>query len=143
MKNMVLRFPQAPTMNGGLVTLGLHKNPGILFDIPVPQPLLWVVTIILIVILGRIAGRERIRNPRAALGALITIVGAMGNFIDRLTNGFTTDYLLLWGGSAVNLSDLVILGGLFVLITAQHRTSRTVSSTENHDETLTKQKKPV
>lgn len=141
LKYVMLHFlPSTPWTPGKFVTLGLHKNPGILFDLPVPQPLLWIVTVMLLVVLGRIAVREQTRNPRSALGALITITGALGNFIDRLANGFTTDYLLFFTGSAINLSDLVILVGIFILITAQHRPSKAVSSTEA---TLTKSEKRV
>jgi len=112
--------------NGAFMAFGLHKNPGILFDLPVPQPLVWIATLILVGILGRMAWFERTRNPLFTFGAVVTIVGAAGNFFDRLLNGFTTDYLLFFTGAAINLSDLIIIGGLLTLI---------------HSHTLTKGKK--
>ncbi len=115
-----------PRPNGAFATFGLHKNPGILFDVPVPQPLVWTATLIVIGIFVRMAWRERIQNPLFTFGAVITIIGAVGNFFDRLLNDFTTDYLLFFTGAAINLSDLIIIGGLLVII---------------HSRTLTKRKK--
>ena len=115
-----------PRSNGAFAAFGLHKNPGILFDLPVPQPLVWTATLMLVGVLGRMAWLERTRNPLFTFGAVVTIIGAAGNFFDRLLHNFTTDYLLFFTGAAINLSDLIIIGGLLVLI---------------HSHTLTKRKK--
>lgn len=104
---------------GGLVSLGLHKNPGIAFNLPVPQPLLWILTLILIGILLHIAWKTHRHNALVATGALVTVIGALGNFIDRVLNNFTTDYLLFFTGTAINLSDVVILTGVLILLFTQ------------------------
>ena len=112
----------ASFIEGRFVTFGLHKNPGIIFDIPVPPLFLWSLTIVLISFLLVLAWREQKTNPRVSTGALITVIGALGNFIDRVLHGFTTDYLLFFTRSAVNLSDLVIIAGILTLLLTKKAT---------------------
>ena len=60
---------------------------------------------------------------RAAL--LTLILGASGNFFDRVMNGYTTDYLLLFGRSIINLSDILIVLGVLLLLAQEQRQART------------------
>ena len=105
----------------GLFGLGLYKNPGVLFSLELPYAVLIPFPIVLLTILTFLGLRAWSSSPRLAAGALITCAGAIGNFLDRLFNGFTTDYLLFHPtGAAFNLSDLVIFVGIVLLCTAPH-----------------------
>ena len=48
--------------------------------------------------------------------AVTVILGAVGNLADRIINGFTTDYILLFGHSAINLADLLIIFGILGIL---------------------------
>lgn len=107
-------------MDGGRLSypidFALHKNPGIAFDIPVPLSLVIAFTILVSILLFEYARRVWITNPIRANAALVVIIGASGNMIDRILNNFTTDYIILFAKSAINLSDILILLGAILLI---------------------------
>lgn len=101
----------------------LHKNPGITFDIAVPLSLLIPFTAVIISFLIAFSWKNRRHNTSASLAALIVTFGATGNLIDRAINGFTTDYIILFGRSAINLADvLIITGAVFLLYYTRHNT---------------------
>lgn len=94
----------------------LHKNPGIAFDIPLPLPLIVTLTIIITLALTIFIKRNWRANSSASLAAIMIIMGAIGNMFDRLINGFTTDYIILFGQSVINLSDILIISGTILLL---------------------------
>lgn len=96
--------------------LALHKNPGIIFDIAVPLGVIIPVTIALCIALLVVARRNvGIANGQSV--ALWWIVcGAAGNVIDRVANNFTTDYIILFHRSAINLSDILIVAGALLYL---------------------------
>ena len=102
----------------GVITLALHKNEGVAFNIPIPQMIILLISVVLIFILIRIFVKELNRTPLVAYGAATITIGALGNLIDRLVNNFTTDYILLFTRSAINLSDIVIIIGVLMIIFA-------------------------
>ena len=101
-----------------LFAFALHKNPGIAFDIPLPLAVILPLTLIIGVIFGTYFGASAIRSHQylEALACASICIGALGNFIDRAVNGFTTDYLILFRTSAINLSDLMILAGMIAFL---------------------------
>jgi lipoprotein signal peptidase len=94
-----------------VLDFALHQNPGITFDIPIP---LWIIVpitlIILAVLLERIVRLQR-SAPPIALAFSSILIGALNNLLDRIINGFTTDYFILFRTSAINLSDILIVLG--------------------------------
>lgn len=81
---------------------------------PVPLSLVIALTmVILLVLLWQLPKYWRAHDPRL-LAAWCVTLGALGNLVDRLVNGFTTDYLLLFQRSAFNISDILI--GLGILL---------------------------
>ncbi len=75
-----------------------------------------MITIVAVLFLARIALRARTVEPLASVGALFMIFGALGNLTDRLVHGFTIDYLVIFSRSVINFSDILILLGLFLLL---------------------------
>ena len=100
-----------------ILALVLHKNPGITFDLPIP---FWIIVPITVLIIFGLAYQARSltnTQPRVALGIIAVIIGAVDNFIDRMVNGFTTDYVMFFKTSVINLADvLIFLGAIMILV---------------------------
>jgi lipoprotein signal peptidase len=101
-----------------LFAFALHKNPGIAFDIPVPFFVILPLTLFIIVLFGAYFGREAFAREQyaEALGCTMVCFGALGNFLDRVANGFTTDYFIIGRTSAINISDVLILIGMVLFL---------------------------
>ena len=95
-----------------ILDLAIHKNPGIAFDIPLPLSLVIPLSLIIIGVFAWIVRQHWSDNRPQALSAIAVVFGALGNAVDRLINNFTTDYLILFQTSAINLSDVLILLGI-------------------------------
>ncbi len=95
-----------------VLTFALHRNPGIAFDIPIPLTIVLPITAVICVAFVYIAYKHRLDNTSQSLAAVAAVIGALGNGLDRLINGFTTDYIILFQTSAINLSDVLILLGI-------------------------------
>ncbi len=121
----LVRLPDAGSLSRpGLISLAVHQNWGVAFDIPFRMPLIIIVSVFIGIGLIRIVVKNWRRHPDIAMSALVIIIGACGNLYDRLRYGFTVDYLLLFGRSAINLSDVVIVAGVIALLLSSRR-SRT------------------
>ncbi len=110
----VLRWP---------IDFALHKNPGIAFDIPLPLSIIVAFTILVCIVLARYAWSAWPKSARISAFSVMIIAGALGNMIDRITNGFTTDYIILFERSAINLADVLILFGTAAILWYSRNTS--------------------
>ncbi len=124
LKKMALeRLPDEGSLSHtGLLTLAVHKNWGIAFDIPFKMEIVISVSIVIGILLLLLAYRTHKTDPAAAIGSLLIVVGACGNLYDRIVYGFTVDYLIFFSRSAINLSDVVIVLGVLILLGASRRT---------------------
>lgn len=113
----IKRLPEEGGRFDSIIGFALHKNPGIAFDIPIPSPIVIGITLAIILIMAIFAERQ-IRKKHFMIGAvtIMVIMGSLGNMADRVINGFTTDYIILFNRSAINLSDLLIIFGIIVLL---------------------------
>ena len=105
---------------GGMIRSTLHHNYGISFNIPLPLPVVVLITgIALGWAIALLIERGRLGMIGLSLVIGIFIGGTLGNVFDRLTLGFVRDWLLLFGRSAINLADVVIGSSLltFVVLT--------------------------
>ena len=94
----------------------LHKNEGIAFNIPLPLPIIIAFSVLVLVTVPPFVAKHWSDRKEQALGALVLLIGALGNLIDRIIHGFTTDYILLFGRSVINLSDILIITGVVMLL---------------------------
>ncbi len=101
----------------------LHKNPGIAFDIELGFPLIFLASFLILGWLLHDANKTWHLERFRASANLIIVIGALGNLVDRAVNGFTTDYLLLFGSAVINLSDILILFGVFLLLQYNRNTT--------------------
>ncbi len=100
------------------LVFAIHKNWGIAFDIPFKMPLIIVISVVIGLALLWVAKLNARSRPVVTVSALTIVLGAMGNLYDRLAYGFTVDYIILFGRSAINVSDLVIVSGVVALLYA-------------------------
>lgn len=112
----IKRLPEEGSHLSSPIDFALHKNPGIAFNIPIPLPIVIVASTIIIVLLARFAYNSWQNRPDRAIAAWLIIAGALGNMIDRIVHGFTTDYIILFTRSAINLSDVLIFLGTALLL---------------------------
>ena len=107
------------------LSFGLHENYGIAFNLPVPLNLVFLITIVIIFILFRLAWTKKSEDSSLSAFALVIAIGALGNFFDRIINGFTTDYLIFFTGTAINISDiLIVIGTILLLSYTKHKEHR-------------------
>ena len=106
---------------GGVFGIMLHKNYGVIANTPIPLSI--VIPVSALILIG--CGYWLIQDSRAGkgpwptvlqLGLVTLILGASGNLVDRVVNGFTTDFLILFGRSVVNIADGLILIGVALII---------------------------
>lgn len=118
MKYFAVRFlpPDSTPSLSPVLALALHKNPGITFNLAIPLFIIIPITIaILIGIIHLII--KHAQQPLVRLGLVSIFAGALNNLIDRIVNGFTTDYLMFFRTSIINLSDaLIVLGAIIILV---------------------------
>ena len=96
--------------------LALHKNPGIIFDISVPLAIIIPTTVVLCVAMMMLAYRNVRTAYEKSLALWWIVCGATGNVVDRIMNNFTTDYLIFFRRSAINLSDILIVTGALLYL---------------------------
>ena len=124
-------LPDERTANlQSVLSFALHRNPGIAFDIPVPLAIVLPITAVICIAFARVAYKQQNANPSQALAALAAVIGALGNGLDRLINGFTTDYIILFQTSAINLSDVLILLGIVGVLWYDRRIPTTKPDTK-------------
>ena len=99
-----------------IIGIMLHKNPGITFDIPVPFFIIAPITLCILFALVYVIYKLRAQQPNVSLGIVAIILGALNNFLDRAIHGFTTDYVLFFQTSVLNLSDLLIFFGAAIVM---------------------------
>ena len=105
----------------GIIDFAIHRNFGIAFDIPFKIPVIIIISVIIGLFLFKVVKKNWKSHPGVALSALTIIIGAMGNLYDRIVYQFTVDYIILFGRLAINLSDVIIVGGVIWLLMASRK----------------------
>lgn len=101
----------------GVLEFDLFRNPGIAFSLPFSGPLVWVLSVGILAAVSLMAAKEFRARRYALSGAFgLFIFGACSNLFDRVVYGFTVDYLIFFGRSAVNLADGMIVAGALWLV---------------------------
>ena len=99
-----------------IIDFAIHKNFGVAFDIPFKMPLIIFVSVVIGIALLRIVQKHWNKDPMISFSSLLIVVAALGNLYDRVVYGYTVDYIILFGRSAINLSDLLIVTGVILLL---------------------------
>ena len=107
-----------------ILSVLLHKNFGALANLPVPVVLIIILSFAILIACVFWTHSLAMEGKWTSVSALLFIVfGATSNLLDRILHGFTTDYLLLFEQSAVNVADGLILGGLIWLLLLSRKSS--------------------
>lgn len=97
------------------VRLMLYKNTGIAFSIPIPQPLIYLLIVIVIGISWWHIRRDN-RDALTRIPIALIVAGAIGNIIDRIRFGYVIDFVSIWKFAVFNVADAAITIGIGVLI---------------------------
>ena len=101
----------------GWLGFSLTKNSGIAFGIPLSSPTVEVVIVTAVLFLVHAWLRARqIRQTLLRFGLSLMIVGAVSNLVDRLRYGAVIDYIDVPFFTVFNLADVMISGGVGLLI---------------------------
>lgn len=98
-------------------TLRLEMNSGIAFSIPIPIPIIFALTISLLII-GLIAAPHYLDLSRTAnrfITALI-LAGGLSNLIDRIRLGAVIDFISIYRYPVFNLADSAVTIAVALLI---------------------------
>lgn len=134
MKSFALtHFPDEQTLIApNLMNLAIHKNWGLAFDIPFRRELILLISIVIGYFLVEMVIKNIRSNPKIATSSILILIGAIGNVFDRIYYGFTVDYLIFFGRSALNLCDLlIILGVVLLLLSSRKRLAERMIHPEN------------
>jgi signal peptidase II len=108
-----------------VLSLFLHFNPGVVANIAIPMTAVIIISFAVMFLCAAWLRQTWIKEQwRLVSGIIILMFGAIGNLTDRMADGFTTDYLLLAGGSVVNISDgLILIGIIWILFASKKKKS--------------------
>ncbi len=115
-------FPGEETLTDpDFINLAIHKNWGLAFDIPFRREFILLISVVIGFFLIQMLVKNIKTHPKIAFSCLIILIGAIGNVFDRVAYGFTVDYIIFFGRSALNLSDLLIIFGVVILLISSRR----------------------
>lgn len=107
----------------GALTFDLFRNSGIAFSLPFSGPLVWILSVGILAAISLMAAREFRARRYGLAGAFgLFLFGACSNLFDRVVYGFTVDYFIFFGRSAVNIADgMIVSGALWLLAKGQKK----------------------
>jgi signal peptidase II len=95
----------------------LHQNHGMAFSISVPMWLIITAGAIMLAVLGFYAAHSlKIKRLDWYWPLGLIFVGGLSNLFDRISYGYTIDYLHLYPYSFFNIADLLIIIGCALAI---------------------------
>jgi signal peptidase II len=118
-------FTQSRTVISGVLRLVHYRNTGVAFDfLSGGGVIVLVITgLALVALLGYFATHPDRRGLWVPTGLLIG--GAVGNLLDRIINGYVTDFIKFPHWPAFNVADIAITVGVISLIWVIEFGSRT------------------
>ena len=96
-----------------------QKNDGIAFGIDIPLWTQLVATAVILYFIWELADKHLFSadKPRVFMADMFGMVlgGAMGNLLDRVTNGYVVDFIVMRPFPVFNIADIGITVGLVLL----------------------------
>ncbi|MBU2566700.1 signal peptidase II [Patescibacteria group bacterium] len=108
-----------------------HENHGLIGNFPLPYWAIIVLVLVALVFLF-LGMRQAVQEERyLELFALAVVAGgALGNFVDRLVNGYVFDWLMFFNTSIINIADIFITLGIMVYAWSRFKMSQESSLSE-------------
>ena len=120
--------------------LELFLNKYIAFSIPIPLFLLYILNTIIIFIIIYIFYKklkvDDIIVQYQRLAIIILLAGALGNFIDRIYNGYVIDYIVIGRFPVFNLADILVFTGTFFWLGLEYFQEYKKGSRSSTDRTI-------
>mgnify|MGYP001600044537 CR=1 FL=1 len=134
LKSFALRsLPQEINLvEPSFINFAVHKNFGLAFDLPFRLEFVILISMVIGFGLLHAAWKSRNIRPEISFACLTIVLGALGNLFDRVTYGFTVDYIIFFGRSAINFSDAVIVLGILSLLLFSSKKKEVVTNVDNH-----------
>jgi len=102
---------------GNFFNLKFIKNYNIAFSLPVNGIILNIIIILIIIgLLYSLIYLIKKQSFKQSASLIFIIFGAISNLLDRLRFGFVIDYLDLKYFTVFNLADIMIVGGVIVIL---------------------------
>lgn len=109
--------PEGVFLVPGIVGLKPEENVGIAFSLDLrPLPLTLLVGALILVLLVIFARGVARGEAKTSFALMFILVGAFGNFLDRLERGTVTDFLVLTAWPSFNFADGFIVIGAALLV---------------------------
>ncbi len=101
----------------GLVSITYARNTGAAFNILQSHPVLLAIIATIVFVLVWLNRRLLLDYPRIfQAGVAVALGGALGNFIDRVRQGYIVDYVDFHIWPIFNLADVAIVCGVGLII---------------------------
>ena len=100
---------------GSAVAFWAFRNTGIAFSLPLAAKIFWPAALVIFAVLIFFFVKSFSAGAARAGLYWLVLLGALSNLIDRATLGATSDYLIFFNRSAVNIADGMIILGLLIL----------------------------
>ncbi|MCC7357470.1 signal peptidase II [Candidatus Uhrbacteria bacterium] len=109
-----------------------HQNHGLLANIPVPMPIIILLTgIICMFLLFETSKEIKREKSRTMIYAFAFIFGgAIGNIFDRLIHGYVFDWILIFSRSIINIADIAIGFGICLWVSKTYLTKTIINESD-------------
>ena len=102
------------------VGLCLYKNFNLIFNIALPEWLMYgLISIILAVLFGLLFKNYARQNIFLIFSLSLILAGAVSNLFDRIIFGYVVDFLSFFNYSIFNLSDVYIVSGVGLVLLSE------------------------
>jgi signal peptidase II len=139
LKNIALNGNESFRLIGDILIFKFVKNYNISFSLPMSGPVLnYIIFFILIAIISFIIylltkkKREKANRIYAML-LFALFLGALSNYIDRLSLGYVIDYFQFKNFSVFNLADALISVSAFLIILLNFRAEKRNTAFKNQE----------
>ncbi len=113
----------------GVLAITKHENYGLIGNLPIPYPIIILLTIAALgVLFFGIRGAYRANRFWEVTALGYVGGGALANFIDRILNGFVFDWILLFNTSIINIADIAITIGIIGYVMAHYYYNRPLAT---------------
>jgi lipoprotein signal peptidase len=108
-----------PDIGPDWASFRLFLNEGIVFSLPVPNPVYLPIVSVVFLIFAFAAIRMHLKEKQIPTWILLVTLGAFSNLLDRFIHSATVDYLIFFNMSAINLADIMIVAGVLLFLKNQ------------------------
>ncbi|MFA6272405.1 MAG: signal peptidase II [Patescibacteria group bacterium] len=97
--------------------LEFYLNEGIIFSVPLPKTLIYIITVLIIsIVIYLLYEAYQMKSRTLIIGYSLVAVGAFSNLLDRINHGAIIDFINLTVLPVFNLADCLITAGAIILI---------------------------